>query len=75
MLEALKERALLEGYDVAFTDALVQKVLGGEGDLMFGGRAIQRNIQTEVEEALARKIIEGSLEVGGTILLDTGDVF
>lgn len=74
MLEALKERILLQGYTVTFTDALVQKVLGNEGDLMFGGRAIQRNIQTGVEEALARKIIEGSLEVGDEVVIDADDI-
>ncbi len=74
MLEALKKRALQEGYDVTFTDALIQKILAGDVDNAFGGRAIQRNIQTEVEEALARKIIEGSLNVGDTILLDASDI-
>lgn len=74
MLEALKQRVLLQGYDVTFTDALVQKVLGGEGDVMFGGRAIQRNIQSEVEEVIAKKIIEGSLQPGDTILLDANDI-
>jgi ATP-dependent Clp protease ATP-binding subunit ClpA len=74
MLEALKQRVLLQGYDVTFTDALVQKVLEGEGSIMFGGRAIQRNIQTEVEEALAKKIIEGSLQVGEAIVIDAGDL-
>jgi ATP-dependent Clp protease ATP-binding subunit ClpC len=74
MLESLKQRALQQGYDIAFTDALVQKVLAGDIDNAFGGRAIQRNIQTEVEEALAKKIIEGSLQAGDTILLDAPDI-
>lgn len=74
MLDALKERTLLQGYDVTFTDALVQKVLGGEEDIMFGGRAIQRNIQKDVEEALAKKIIEGSLRAGDTIVIDASDI-
>jgi ATP-dependent Clp protease ATP-binding subunit ClpA len=74
MLEALKKRMLNEGYDVSFTDALVQSVTGGDADAMFGGRAIQRNIQAQVEEALARKIIEGSLTKGGSVVLDCSDI-
>lgn len=74
MLEVLKQRTLLQGYNVTFTESLVRKVLGGESDLIFGGRAIQRNIQTEVEEALARKIIEGSLHAGDTINLSAEDI-
>ncbi len=74
MLDALKKRALEQGYSVNFTDALIEKLLGVEGDAAFGGRAIQRNIQSEVEEALARKIIEGSLKVGGEIVLGAGDI-
>lgn len=74
MLDALRKRLLSQGYEVTFTDALVQKVLGGEGDASFGGRSIQRNIQTDVEEALARKIIEGSLQVGSAIVLDAVDI-
>ena len=74
MLESLKQRVLQQGYSVTFTDALVKKVLGNEADSAFGGRAIQRNIQTEVEEALAKKIIEGSLKPGDTIVLDAIDL-
>jgi ATP-dependent Clp protease ATP-binding subunit ClpA len=74
MLEALKERVLLQGYDVTFTDALVEKVAGSEHDDAFGGRAIQRNIQTHVEEALAKKIIDGSLQAGGSVTLDKDDI-
>jgi ATP-dependent Clp protease ATP-binding subunit ClpA len=53
---------------------LIQKILAGDVDDAFGGRAIQRNIQTEVEEALARKIIEGSLQAGDSILIDAADI-
>ncbi|MBP9867188.1 MAG: ATP-dependent Clp protease ATP-binding subunit [Candidatus Pacebacteria bacterium] len=73
LLESLKQRVSLDGYDVSFTDALVQKIVGEE-DGVFGGRAIQRNIQTKVEEAIAKKIIEGSLRAGDSVLLDVVDV-
>lgn len=74
MLEALKQRTLLQGYDVTFTEDLVLKVIGDGGDALSGGRAIQRNIQTGVEEALAKKIIEGSLQAGGVIVLNAEDI-
>ena len=74
MLEALRKRMLPDGYDITFTDDLVKKVLGGDGDLVFGGRAIQRNIQTSVEDALAKKITEGILKPGDTIILGASDV-
>jgi ATP-dependent Clp protease ATP-binding subunit ClpA len=74
MLEALKKRALDQGYSITFTDALVEKVVGSENNASFGGRAIQRNIQSEVEEALARKIIEGSLKVGDQVVIDASDI-
>ncbi|MCF7844151.1 AAA family ATPase [Candidatus Gracilibacteria bacterium] len=74
MLEALKHRVMSQGYEVTFTDDLVQKVLGGDEDIMYGGRAIQRNIQSKVEEALAKKMIEGSLNRGEVIVLDAKDI-
>ena len=74
LLDVFKQRVSLDGYDVNFTDALIEKILGNENDVMFGGRAIQRNIQTKVEEAVAKKIIEGSLKAGDSIILDAVDI-
>jgi len=74
LLEELRQRILLQGYDVSFTDALIRKVLGNDDDVMYGGRAIQRNIQTEVEEAIAKKIIEDNLQSGNKIILDVEDL-
>lgn len=74
LLEELRQRILLQGYDVSFTDALIRKVLGNDDDIMYGGRAIQRNIQTEVEEAIAKKIIEDNLQSGNKIILDVEDL-
>jgi len=74
MLDALKERALAQGYNITFTDKLVTKILSHEGDGQFGGRAIQRNIQSEVEDALARKVIEGNLQVGDSLTIDAEDI-
>lgn len=74
LLKALSERALKQGYVVTFTDALIQKISNNEKNTNFGGRAIQRNIQTDIEEALAKKIIEGSLRTGDTIVLDSIDI-
>ena len=73
MLKTLEKRSLDQGYTITFTDALVQKI-AEESDTMFGGRAIQRNIQTEIESMLARKIIEGGIVSGGSIVLDVEDV-
>jgi ATP-dependent Clp protease ATP-binding subunit ClpA len=74
MLEALRERALTQGYAVTFTDSLVEKLISHERNGVFGGRAIQRSIQSEVEEILARKIIEGNVSVGGSLTLDAQDI-
>ena len=55
---------------IAFTDAAKTFVLERAYDIQFGARPMKRFIQKEVETALSRKIIEGSVKDGDTITVD-----
>jgi ATP-dependent Clp protease ATP-binding subunit ClpB len=65
----LKERGLkLEVSDTA------NKLLANLGyDPAYGARPLKRTIQREMMDSLALKILEGELQEGNTILVDTID--
>jgi ATP-dependent Clp protease ATP-binding subunit ClpC len=45
--------------------------LADEGfDAKFGARPLRRTLQREVETPLSKKILEGELEAGDTVLVD-----
>ncbi len=66
----LNEKLSEQHLSIAFTDAAKAFVLERAYDIQFGARPMKRFIQKEVETALSRKIIEGSVKDGDTITVD-----
>lgn len=74
MLKGLQERIEDQGYRLSVTPNLLQALVQKGYDPIFGARPMQRVIQDVIEEAVAQKIIAGTIQKGDLITLDVGDV-
>lgn len=66
-LEKLANRLKERSFDLKINDELIDFLTEKGGDPQFGGRAINRVIQDEVEDLIARKIVSGELKPGNKI--------
>lgn len=73
-LEKLAKRLAERGIDLAITDALVRYLMRFGTDPKFGARPMNRAIQDRIEQAIANKIIKGSLKPGETVSLEGSDL-
>ena len=67
LLEDLKTRIEAKGYQLKVNDDLIGALVAVGYQPEFGARPMRRAIQEVVEEAIAEKIIAGSLQTGDTI--------
>lgn len=67
MLVELQSRIREKGYELAITDELVAALVAVGYKPEFGARPMRRAIQEVVEEAIAEKIIAGTVAKGATI--------
>jgi ATP-dependent Clp protease ATP-binding subunit ClpC len=74
MLRSLCERIESQGYRLSITPELLVALVHKGYDPIFGARPLQRVIQDVIEEAVAQKIISGSIKKGDLITLDVRDV-
>ena len=64
MMQAVKERMEAVGVTLRITDGALNKLADGGYDVSFGARPLRRAIQTQVEDAVAEKLLDGSLKSG-----------
>jgi ATP-dependent Clp protease ATP-binding subunit ClpC len=64
MMQAVKERMEAVGVTLRITDGALDKLADGGYDASFGARPLRRAIQTRVEDAVAEKLLDGSLHSG-----------
>ncbi len=69
MLQKLHSRLAEKGMNLVIDDTLVDFVVSFGTDPKFGARPINRAIQEEVEQLVAKKIIAGSIAPGSQIVL------
>jgi ATP-dependent Clp protease ATP-binding subunit ClpA len=74
MLQSLQERIAEKGFTLEVTNELVQALVKVGYQPEFGARPMQRAIQDFVEEAVAKKILEGNLKKGSVISLSSGEI-
>lgn len=74
MLHELSLRMQEKGYVITWDEDLIEYVAEHANASEFGGRALQRVVQDTVEDALSKKIIEGSLKVGDKIVFSKADL-
>lgn len=73
MLEMFAKRAFTLELDVAFTDAVVDKIAKIGFDPIYGARPLRRAITTHIEDKLSQKILEGSIDKSKQISIDVVD--
>ena len=69
-LERLAKRMGTRGYELVFTDALLDFIGEVGYDPIYGARPLKRAIQQEIENSLAQQILSGALLPGKVVTID-----
>ena len=72
-LERLAKRMETRGYELVFTDALLDFIGEVGYDPIYGARPLKRAIQQEIENSLAQQILSGQLLPGKVVTIDYVD--
>ena len=72
-LERLAKRMETRGYELVFTDALLDFIAEVGYDPIYGARPLKRAIQQEIENSLAQQILSGQLLPGKVVTVDYVD--
>ena len=73
MLETLKERMLANETRAEFTDAAVSQIAKVGFDPIYGARPLRRAIQSDIEDMIAEKMLEGKVKKGDSVKIDFKD--
>ncbi|MDP2668304.1 MAG: AAA family ATPase [bacterium] len=74
MLKDLSKRIEDDGYQFSWTDGALDTLADAGYSEAFGAREMRRVIQEKVESKLAKDILSGKYQKGGTIALDAKDI-
>ena len=74
MLQRLAKRLEEKSLKLVITDELVNYLVKVGSDPAFGARPINRAIQDQVEETIARKLIGGEIKPGSEVVLTEADL-
>ena len=72
-LERLARRMETRGYEIVFTEALIDFIGEVGYDPVYGARPLKRSIQQEIENPLAQQILSGSLLPSSIVTVDYVD--
>ena len=72
-LERLAKRMETRGYELVFTEALLDFIGEVGYDPIYGARPLKRAIQQEIENSLAQQILSGQLLPGKVVTVDYTD--
>ena len=72
-LERLAKRMETRGYELVFTDALLDFIGEVGYDPIYGARPLKRAIQQEIENSLAQQVLSGQLLPGKVVTIDYVD--
>ena len=67
MLKNLSERSRGLGIEVEFDESVANRVADVGFDAVYGARPLRRAIQSNVEDALSEKILEGEISKGDKV--------
>ncbi len=73
MLKSLDSRLKANEITAEFTDAAVAKIAENGFDPAYGARPLRRAIQSEIEDMLSEKIIDGEVKPGDAIIVDADE--
>ena len=72
-LERLAKRMETRGYELVFTEALLDFIGEVGYDPIYGARPLKRAIQQEIENSLAQQVLSGQLLPGKVVTVDYVD--
>jgi ATP-dependent Clp protease ATP-binding subunit ClpC len=70
LLERVKAQLAGQQMELVVTDAAKDAIIVKGYDFAFGARPLRREIQSQIEDPLAERMLQASFEVGDTILID-----
>ena len=70
LIESLRARLAEKQLDLVLTDAAVAYIIERGYDPVYGARPLKRVLQAEVQTLLARRILQGDLSAGSTLIVD-----
>ena len=73
MLSTLAERLKKLNIEITFTDGAVSAIADKGFDESYGARPLRRAIQSEIEDALSEKMLEGSIKENSSVVCDYSD--
>ncbi len=73
MLKNLTARLAANEITAEFSDAAVEKIAKSGFDPVYGARPLRRAIQNQIEDMLSEEIIDGKINRGDKITVDTAD--
>lgn len=73
MLGSLKERLASSGITAEATDAAIEKIAENGFDDNYGARPLRRAIQSDIEDMIAERMLEGKVKEGQTVVIDYKD--
>ncbi|MBQ1839264.1 MAG: hypothetical protein II127_06575, partial [Ruminococcus sp.] len=73
MLETLSTRLAAMDITITFTDAAVTAIADKGFDDSYGARPLRRAIQSEIEDTLSEKMLDGEITEGASVTCDYQD--
>src|SRR5918992_976529 len=73
MLVRVKEQLAGQQMDLVVTDAAKDAIITKGYDQAYGARPLRREIQNQIEDALAERMLQGTFEAGDTVTVDVAD--
>ena len=73
MLVRVKEQLDGQQMELVVTDAAKDAIITKGYDQAYGARPLRREIQNQIEDALAERMLQGSFEPGDTVIVDLAE--
>ena len=73
MLDTLKERMAANDITAEFGEGAIEQIAKVGFDPVYGARPLRRAIQSEIEDMVAEKMLDGTIKSGDSVLVDCTD--
>ena len=70
MLETLKERLAANEISAEFTDTAIERIAKAGFDPVYGARPLRRAIQSDIEDMIAEKMLDGTVKSDSNVIVD-----
>src|SRR5690606_5984673 len=73
LLARVKEQLAGQEMELKVTDAAKDAIIVKGYDLAYGARPLRREIQNQIEDALAERMLQATFSSGDTVVVDVGE--